>query len=66
MDGARVVRPDTDIEVSVGETGELAARGPSTIRGYFAAPDRDRDAFLAVHAAGFNLVAGAPGSLVGR
>ena len=40
-------RPDTEIEVAEGETGELAARGPYTIRGYLAAPDRDREAFTA-------------------
>ena len=30
-----------------GEIGELAARGPYTIRGYLAAPDRNREAFTA-------------------
>ena len=42
-----MLRPGTDVEVAEGETGELAARGPYTIRGYLAAPDRDRDAFTA-------------------
>jgi len=37
----------SQVEVAEGETGELAARGPYTIRGYLAAPDRDRDAFTA-------------------
>jgi 2,3-dihydroxybenzoate-AMP ligase len=40
-----VLRPGTEAEVAEGETGELAARGPYTIRGYLAAPDRDRAAF---------------------
>ncbi len=43
LDEVRVLRPGTDVEVAEGETGELAARGPYTIRGYLAAPDRDRD-----------------------
>jgi 2,3-dihydroxybenzoate-AMP ligase len=47
LDEVRVLRPGTDDEVAEGETGELAARGPYTIRGYLAAPDRDRDAFTA-------------------
>jgi 2,3-dihydroxybenzoate-AMP ligase len=47
LDEVRVLRAGTDIEVCEGETGELAARGPYTIRGYLAAPDRDRDAFTA-------------------
>ncbi len=33
--------------VAEGETGELAVRGPYTICGYLAAPDRDREAFTA-------------------
>jgi 2,3-dihydroxybenzoate-AMP ligase len=45
LDEVRVLRPGTEAEVAEGETGELAARGPYTIRGYLAAPDRDRDAF---------------------
>jgi 2,3-dihydroxybenzoate-AMP ligase len=47
LDEVRVLRPGTDVEVAEGETGELAARGPYTIRGYLAAPDRDREAFTA-------------------
>jgi 2,3-dihydroxybenzoate-AMP ligase len=42
-----VLRPGTEVEVAEGEIGELAARGPYTIRGYLAAPDRDREAFTA-------------------
>jgi non-ribosomal peptide synthetase component E (peptide arylation enzyme) len=45
LDEIRVLRPGTEAEVAEGETGELAARGPYTIRGYLAAPDRDRAAF---------------------
>jgi 2,3-dihydroxybenzoate-AMP ligase len=45
LDEVRVLRPGTEAEVAEGETGELAARGPYTIRGYLAAPDRDRNAF---------------------
>jgi 2,3-dihydroxybenzoate-AMP ligase len=47
FDEVRVVRPGTEAEVAEGEIGELAARGPYTIRGYLAAPDRDREAFTA-------------------
>ncbi|WP_283139232.1 AMP-binding protein [Rhizohabitans arisaemae] len=45
LDEIRVLVPGTEDEVSVGEIGELAARGPYTIHGYFRAPDRNRDAF---------------------
>jgi 2,3-dihydroxybenzoate-AMP ligase len=47
LDEVRVLRPGTEAEVIEGESGELAARGPYTIRGYLAAPDRDREAFTA-------------------
>ena len=47
LDEVRGVRPGTERQVAEGETGELAARGPYTIRGYLAAPDRDREAFTA-------------------
>ncbi len=47
LDEVRVFRPGTDVEVAEGETGELAARGPYTIRGYLAAPDRNREVFTA-------------------
>jgi 2,3-dihydroxybenzoate-AMP ligase len=47
LDEVRVLRPGTEVEVAEGETGELAVRGPYTIRGYLAAPDRDREAFTA-------------------
>jgi len=47
LDEVRVLWPGTEVEVAEGETGELAARGPYTICGYLAAPDRDREAFTA-------------------
>ena len=47
LDEVRVLRPGTEVEVAEGEAGELAARGPYTICGYLAAPDRDREAFTA-------------------
>jgi 2,3-dihydroxybenzoate-AMP ligase len=47
LDEVRVLRPGTEAEVAEGETGELAVRGPYTIRGYLAAPDRNREAFTA-------------------
>jgi 2,3-dihydroxybenzoate-AMP ligase len=47
LDEVRVLRPGTEAEVAEGEIGELAARGPYTIRGYLAAPERDREAFTA-------------------
>ena len=42
-----MLRPGTEVEVAERETGELAARGPYTIRGYLAAPDRDCEALTA-------------------
>ena len=47
LDEVRVLRPGTQAEVAEGEIGELAARGPYTIRGYLAEPDRNREAFTA-------------------
>jgi 2,3-dihydroxybenzoate-AMP ligase len=47
LDEIRVLQPGTEVEVAEGETGELAARGPYTIRGYLAEPDRNREAFTA-------------------
>jgi len=38
---------DEGKEVPDGEVGELACRGPYTLRGYYRAPDRNREAFSA-------------------
>ncbi len=46
-DEIKVLVPGRDEEVPPGEAGELAARGPYTIRGYLAAPERDAEAFTA-------------------
>jgi 2,3-dihydroxybenzoate-AMP ligase len=43
----RIVRPGTDEDLPEGESGELLVRGPSTIRGYYNAPDRDAEAITA-------------------
>lgn len=45
FDEIRLVEPGTDIEVGAGEVGELTARGPYTICGYFNTPERNREAF---------------------
>ncbi|MFI0404351.1 (2,3-dihydroxybenzoyl)adenylate synthase [Actinomadura sp. 3N508] len=44
-DEVRLLRPGTEEEVPVGEIGELTARGPYTIRGYYRAAERNRTAF---------------------
>jgi 2,3-dihydroxybenzoate-AMP ligase len=36
---------DDDNEVAFGETGELCARGPYTLRGYYGAPEHNKKAF---------------------
>jgi 2,3-dihydroxybenzoate-AMP ligase len=38
---------DRDVEVPDGESGELLTRGPYTIRGYYDAPEKNREAFTA-------------------
>jgi 2,3-dihydroxybenzoate---[aryl-carrier protein] ligase len=43
-DEIRIVNSDGK-DVASGEVGELWCRGPYTIRGYFRAPDRNREAF---------------------
>ena len=43
----RIVRPGTEEDVPDGEIGELLVRGPSTIRGYYNAPERDSEAITA-------------------
>ncbi|WP_416985986.1 (2,3-dihydroxybenzoyl)adenylate synthase [Streptomyces sp. T028] len=45
LDEVRVYEPGTEIPVPPGGRGELCARGPYTIRGYFRAPERDAEAF---------------------
>ncbi|MEO3858159.1 AMP-binding protein [Acrocarpospora sp. B8E8] len=44
-DEFRVLEPGTETEVPDGTVGELACRGPYTIRGYFDAPDINSSAF---------------------
>ncbi|HET6735224.1 (2,3-dihydroxybenzoyl)adenylate synthase [Mycobacterium sp.] len=44
-DEVRVLKPGTEDPVQFGEHGELCARGPYTIRGYFRAPERNAAAF---------------------
>ena len=44
-DEVRVLAPGTEAAVEPGQPGELCARGPYTIRGYFAAPERNAEAF---------------------
>jgi len=46
-DEVRIYRPGTEDEVAPGETGELCARGPYTIRGYLNAAEHNRAAFTA-------------------
>ncbi|MET8428740.1 AMP-binding protein [Nocardia sp. NPDC004860] len=45
-DEFRVFEPGTDINLPDGEVGELACRGPYTIRGYFDADDINEAAFM--------------------
>ncbi|MFC4501046.1 MULTISPECIES: (2,3-dihydroxybenzoyl)adenylate synthase [Streptomyces] len=45
FDEARVYAPGTEDAVPPGTPGELCARGPYTIRGYFRAPERNAEAF---------------------
>jgi long-chain acyl-CoA synthetase len=48
---AKIVNPDTGLEVGVGEVGELYVRGPQVMKGYFNNPDATagvlRDGWLA-------------------
>jgi 2,3-dihydroxybenzoate-AMP ligase len=46
-DEVRVLHPDGETEVADGQTGELCARGPYTLRGYYNAPEHNRRAFTA-------------------
>ena len=45
FDEVRVYAPGTEEPVPPGTPGELCARGPVTIRGYFQAPERNAEAF---------------------
>ncbi|WP_410614586.1 AMP-binding protein [Amycolatopsis sp. lyj-109] len=45
FDEVRVYAPGTEDPVPPGTPGELCARGPVTIRGYFRAPERNAEAF---------------------
>ena len=45
LDEVRLLEPGTERDVPVGQLGELAVRGPYTIRGYFNAPERNRETF---------------------
>jgi non-ribosomal peptide synthetase component E (peptide arylation enzyme) len=45
FDEVRLVAPGTDREVGNDEPGELQCRGPYTLRGYYNAPERNREAF---------------------
>ncbi len=45
LDSVKIVKPGTTEPVADGEVGELIVKGPCTIKGYFDAPDRDREAF---------------------
>jgi len=44
-DEVRLLKPGTEEDVRAGEIGELAVRGPYTIRGYYNSPERDRVVF---------------------
>ena len=44
-DEIRILEPGAETEVTDGEVGELACRGPYTIPGYFDAPEHNRTAF---------------------
>jgi non-ribosomal peptide synthetase component E (peptide arylation enzyme) len=44
-DETRIVDPDTEEEVPVGEIGHMLCRGPCTIRGYYKAEERNKEAF---------------------
>ncbi len=44
-DEVRIVDPDTEEDVPVGQEGECWCRGPYTVRGYYRAPERNAEAF---------------------
>jgi 2,3-dihydroxybenzoate-AMP ligase len=45
LDEVRILDPAGEDELPLGAEGELCCRGPYTIRGYYAAAERNRDAF---------------------
>jgi 2,3-dihydroxybenzoate-AMP ligase len=45
LDEIAILQPDSETPVPAGEVGELCARGPYTIRGYFDAPEHNARAF---------------------
>lgn len=45
LDEVRILEFGSETPVAVGETGELCARGPYTLRGYLSAPERNAEAF---------------------
>jgi non-ribosomal peptide synthetase component E (peptide arylation enzyme) len=45
LDEVRVLEPETENDVEPGQPGELCCRGPYTIRGYYRAPERNKQAF---------------------
>lgn len=44
-DEVRFLEPGTERNVAIGEIGEMICRGPYTLRGYYNAPDHNREAF---------------------
>lgn len=48
-DEIRLVEPGTELDVEPGQIGELIVRGPSVTRGYYDAPERNREAFTSDH-----------------
>jgi salicylate---[aryl-carrier protein] ligase len=44
-DDIRLLEPGSDVPVKPGEPGELCIRGPSSLRGYYNAPEANKDAF---------------------
>ena len=45
LDEVRLLEPGTEVPVPEGAIGELAVRGPYTLRGYYNAPERNAETF---------------------